>query len=121
MEDFTHTFGDLSSTGNEADEWVETHAGRPAGGHETQTVGEIDDIPDDVDGGVSHAMGGLSVGGGGKGGGRGGRAGLELDGSGKGGEEGVEGEEEEGWDEPEEEAQRDESEDVDAPRRMGKD
>lgn len=55
-------FGDLSSTGNEADEWVETHAGRSSN-HEGETVGEIDDIPDVDDGahGVTQAMGGLSV------------------------------------------------------------
>lgn len=55
-------FGDLSSTGNEADEWVETHAGRSSN-HESEAVGEIDDIPDVDDGahGVTQAMGGLSV------------------------------------------------------------
>ncbi|KAH8107885.1 putative E2-like enzyme [Cristinia sonorae] len=61
------SFGDLSSTGNEADEWVETHAGRKAN-HESENVGEIDDIPDVDDGGdhhgVSQAMGGLSISGG---------------------------------------------------------
>ena len=35
-------FGDLSSTGNEEDEWVETHAGRSSN-HESEAVGEIDD------------------------------------------------------------------------------
>ncbi|TCD68261.1 E2-like enzyme [Steccherinum ochraceum] len=59
------SFGDLSSTGNEADEWVETHAGR-SGHQDSETVGEIDDIPDvdDHHGGVSQAMSGLSIGGG---------------------------------------------------------
>ncbi|KAK7692386.1 hypothetical protein QCA50_004011 [Cerrena zonata] len=61
------SFGDLSSTGNEADEWVETHAGRSTTHHEPLNVGTIDDIPD-VDEGVSNAMGGMSLGGSGAGG-----------------------------------------------------
>ncbi|KAI0373942.1 hypothetical protein BV20DRAFT_961840 [Pilatotrama ljubarskyi] len=58
------SFGDLSSTGNEADEWVETHAGRPAAQDSVAHAGEIDDIPDvdDGEGDVSVAMGGLSLG-----------------------------------------------------------
>ncbi|THH28377.1 hypothetical protein EUX98_g5801 [Antrodiella citrinella] len=58
------SFGDLSSTGNEADEWVETHAGRPSH-KDSEAVGVIDDIPDADDGedhhGVSQAMGGLAI------------------------------------------------------------
>jgi len=54
------SFGDLSSTGNEADEWVETHTGRDVSHDPSATVGEIDDIPD-VDDGVSHAMGNMSI------------------------------------------------------------
>ena len=58
------SFGDLSSTGNEADEWVETHAGRPSN-KESEAVGEIDDIPDVDDGvdhhGISQAMGSMSI------------------------------------------------------------
>jgi len=58
------SFGDLSSTGNEADEWVETHAGRSTN-KDSETVGVIDDIPDVDDGGdhhgVSQAMSGLSI------------------------------------------------------------
>ncbi|KAJ3481817.1 hypothetical protein NLI96_g7403 [Meripilus lineatus] len=55
------SFGDLSSTGNEADEWVETHAGRSTGLENGGAVGEIDEIPDVDDHGISGAMGGLSV------------------------------------------------------------
>jgi hypothetical protein len=59
-------FGDSSATGDEGDEWVETHAGR---NHTTDTAvnaGEIADIPD-LDGpgetdGVTSAMGGLNLG-----------------------------------------------------------
>ncbi|CDO68964.1 hypothetical protein BN946_scf184782.g12 [Trametes cinnabarina] len=59
------SFGDLSSTGNEADEWVETHAGRSATQDTAAHAGEIDDIPDveDGDNDVAGAMGGLSLGG----------------------------------------------------------
>lgn len=53
------SFGDLSSTGNEADEWVETHTGR-AHSHDPSNVGVIEDIPD-VDEGLPHAMGGMSL------------------------------------------------------------
>ena len=56
------SFGDLSSTGNEADEWVETHAGRSHAANDSLNVGVIDDIPD-VDEGVSNGMSGLSLGG----------------------------------------------------------
>ncbi|KAJ8494964.1 hypothetical protein ONZ51_g1985 [Trametes cubensis] len=59
------SFGDLSSTGNEADEWVETHAGRPPTQDSAAHAGVIDDIPDvdDGEGDVSGAMGNLSLGG----------------------------------------------------------
>ncbi|EMD37691.1 E2-like enzyme [Gelatoporia subvermispora B] len=60
------SFGDLSSTGNEADEWVETHTGRANTHDSAANPGEIDEIPDADDGagdgGVSGAMGGLSLG-----------------------------------------------------------
>lgn len=57
------SFGDLSSTGNEADEWVETHAGRVANHDSAANPGEIDEIPDvdDPAGTVSGAMGNLSL------------------------------------------------------------
>ena len=53
--------------GGKEEEWVETHAGRAASHDAGAHVGTIDDIPDvdDVDG--SGAMGGLSLGGGGRG------------------------------------------------------
>jgi len=38
--------GDLSSTGSEADEWVETHTGRPSAHDSAVNAGVIDDIPD---------------------------------------------------------------------------
>jgi ubiquitin-like-conjugating enzyme ATG3 len=53
------TFGELSSTGKEEDEWVETHAGRPVA-HESAEAGEIDEIPD-VDDHLSHAMANTSI------------------------------------------------------------
>jgi len=57
-------FGD-SKTGGEADEWVETHAGRKATQDSAVNAGDIDDIPD-LDGpgdaaGITHALGGLSI------------------------------------------------------------
>ncbi|EIW62633.1 uncharacterized protein TRAVEDRAFT_26292 [Trametes versicolor FP-101664 SS1] len=59
------SFGDLSATGNEADEWVETHTGRPTTTDSVAHAGTIDDIPDvddaDADG-AAGAMGGLSLG-----------------------------------------------------------
>jgi ubiquitin-like-conjugating enzyme ATG3 len=65
-------FGDSSGTGNEADEWVETHAGRkPTHGDSAANAGVIADIPDVGDedgddgvGGAAHGLGGLSLGGG---------------------------------------------------------
>lgn len=59
------SFGDLSSTGNEADEWVETHTGRPTAHDSAANPGTIDDIPD-LDGAgeaddISGAIGNLSV------------------------------------------------------------
>ncbi|TBU33938.1 autophagocytosis associated protein [Dichomitus squalens] len=50
-----------------AEEWVETHAGRSAGGDAGGHVGTIDDIPDvdDADGEVAGVLGHLSLGGGG--------------------------------------------------------
>jgi len=60
------SFGDLSSTGNEADEWVETHTGRPSAHDSAANPGTIEDIPDlDGPGGeadeVTGAIGNLSV------------------------------------------------------------
>lgn len=59
-------FGDSSATGDEADEWVETHAGRKTTMDSAVNAGEIEDIPD-LDGpgeaeGVTSAMGGLNIG-----------------------------------------------------------
>lgn len=59
-------FGDSSATGDEADEWVETHAGRKPTMDSAVNAGDIEDIPDldgpgEVDG-VTHAMGSLNVG-----------------------------------------------------------
>ncbi|KAI0081934.1 putative E2-like enzyme [Panus rudis PR-1116 ss-1] len=56
------SFGDLSSTGNEADEWVETHANRSNSKDADGEPGEIDDIPD-VDDQVTNAVGNMSLGG----------------------------------------------------------
>jgi ubiquitin-like-conjugating enzyme ATG3 len=39
-------FGDSSATGDEADEWVETHAGRNRNIDSAVNAGEIADIPD---------------------------------------------------------------------------
>jgi ubiquitin-like-conjugating enzyme ATG3 len=59
-------FGDSSATGDEADEWVETHAGRKTTTDSAVNAGEIEDIPD-LDGpgdaeGVTSAMSGLNLG-----------------------------------------------------------
>lgn len=52
--------GDLSSTGSEADEWVETHTGRPSAHDSAGNAGVIDDIPDlDGAGDVDHLTGGI--------------------------------------------------------------
>lgn len=40
------SIGDLSSTGSETDEWVETHTGRPSAHDSAGNAGVIDDIPD---------------------------------------------------------------------------
>jgi ubiquitin-like-conjugating enzyme ATG3 len=53
------SFGDGSATGNEADEWVETHAGRRANVDSAANPGVIDDIPD-LDG--LHEDDGISAG-----------------------------------------------------------
>ncbi|GBE80587.1 autophagocytosis associated protein [Sparassis latifolia] len=59
------SFGDLSSTGNESDEWVETHAGRASTHDSAANPGDIDEIPDVDDAagmdGVSNGMGNLSL------------------------------------------------------------
>ncbi|KAH7907301.1 putative E2-like enzyme [Hygrophoropsis aurantiaca] len=58
------SFGDSSATGNEADEWVETHAGRKATLDSAANPGVIDDIPDldgEGYGGLSNAMGNVSI------------------------------------------------------------
>jgi len=59
------SFGDSSATGNEADEWVETHAGRRANIDSAANPRVIDDIPD-LDGphdddGISAATANLSL------------------------------------------------------------
>lgn len=54
------SFGELSSTGKEEDEWVETHAGRPVASDSATELGVIDDIPD-VDDQLSHAMADTSL------------------------------------------------------------
>jgi len=54
------SIGDLSSTGSEADEWVETHTGRPSAHDSAGNAGMIDDIPDlDGAGDVDHITGGV--------------------------------------------------------------
>ena len=54
------SIGDLSSTGSEADEWVETHTGRPSAHDSAGNAGTIDDIPDlDGAGDVDHITGGV--------------------------------------------------------------
>jgi len=63
------SIGDLSTTGNEADEWVETHTGRPSAHDSAANPGQIDDIPDlDGSGADAHdlatGLGNLSVSGG---------------------------------------------------------
>ncbi|CCL98712.1 uncharacterized protein FIBRA_00716 [Fibroporia radiculosa] len=59
------SIGDLSSTGNEADEWVETHAGRASDIDSGANPGVIDDIPDVDDhtgeGALASAMGNVSL------------------------------------------------------------
>ncbi|SRR6266851_6795538 len=59
------SFGDSSATGNEADEWVETHAGRRANIDSAANPGVIDDIPDldgaHEDDGISAAAANLSL------------------------------------------------------------
>jgi ubiquitin-like-conjugating enzyme ATG3 len=61
------SFGDSSATGNEADEWVETHAGRKPTTDSAANPGDIADIPD-LDGHeadtVASDIGKLSLGGG---------------------------------------------------------
>ena len=61
------SFADPKETGaaGKEEEWVETHAGRSAGGDAGAHVGTIDDIPDVDDGEaeVAAGMGGLSMGG----------------------------------------------------------
>ena len=63
------SFADPKETGaaGKEEEWVETHAGRSAGGDAGAHVGTIDDIPDvdDADGEVAGAMVHLNLGGGG--------------------------------------------------------
>ena len=54
------SIGDLSSTGSEADEWVETHTGRPSAHDSAGNAGVIDDIPDlDGAGDVDHVTAGV--------------------------------------------------------------
>ena len=61
------SFADPKETGaaGKEEEWVETHAGRSAGGEAGAHVGTIDDIPDVDDGEaeMTAGMGSLSVGG----------------------------------------------------------
>jgi ubiquitin-like-conjugating enzyme ATG3 len=59
-------FGDSWGTGGEADEWVETHAGRKLNVDSASNPGIIDDIPDldglqEADEGVTHQMGNMSL------------------------------------------------------------
>ncbi|KZT10832.1 uncharacterized protein LAESUDRAFT_643814 [Laetiporus sulphureus 93-53] len=58
------SFGELSSTGDETDEWVETHAGRAAR-HDAANATDIEDIPDadELSGadGMTNAMGNMSL------------------------------------------------------------
>ena len=54
------TFGELSATGKEEDEWVETHAGRPVTHESAADAGDIDEIPD-VDDHLTHAMANTSI------------------------------------------------------------
>lgn len=59
------SFTDSSTPGAEADEWVETHAGRKATTDSATNAGEIEDIPD-LDGqhdndGVSRGVGAMSL------------------------------------------------------------
>ncbi|KAI0314228.1 autophagocytosis associated protein [Amylostereum chailletii] len=58
-------FGDSSGTGDEADEWVETHAGRQSHLDSGANPGVIDDIPDLEGGhdeeGLSDAVGNISL------------------------------------------------------------
>jgi len=52
--------GGLSSAGSEADEWVETHTGRPSAHDSAVNAGVIDDIPDlDGAGDVDHVTAGV--------------------------------------------------------------
>jgi len=54
------SIGDLSSTGSEGDEWVETHTGRPSAHDSAGNAGVIDDIPDlDGAGDVDHVTAGV--------------------------------------------------------------
>lgn len=54
--------GDLSSTGSEADEWVETHTGRPSAHDSAGNAGVIDDIPDlDGAGDITAGVGKVSL------------------------------------------------------------
>ncbi|KAI0066007.1 hypothetical protein BV25DRAFT_1820853 [Artomyces pyxidatus] len=61
------SFGDGSAAGGEAEDWVETHAGRQSNADSAANPGSIDDIPDlDGDGahedeGLSSAVGNLSL------------------------------------------------------------
>lgn len=60
------SFGDGPAAGNEADEWVETHAGRRANADSAANPGVISDIPDwdgphDDDNGISSAAANLSI------------------------------------------------------------
>lgn len=54
------SFGELSATGNEEDEWVETHTGRPSSHEAAGNAGDLQEIPD-VDEQLSSAMGGASL------------------------------------------------------------
>ncbi|KAI0044205.1 hypothetical protein FA95DRAFT_297393 [Auriscalpium vulgare] len=58
-------FGDGSAAGGEADEWVETHAGRHPSADSAANPGSIDDIPDldggNDDEGLASGVGNLSI------------------------------------------------------------
>lgn len=56
-------FGDSSNPGDEADEWVETHAGRKPNQDSAANPGDIDDIPDlDTEDNVTSGINSLSLG-----------------------------------------------------------
>lgn len=55
------SFGDSFASGDEKDEWVETHAGRKSNTDHLANAGDIDDIPDLDANDASTGMAGLSL------------------------------------------------------------